>query len=107
MITGLRDKHFDRHELRIIVKNARHLSDAFPTLSPLKARSRAQLKSVQASLGSWHDHYQWCLRAESEPDLLEIAPYWQVASEQALADAELKLASLLDHLEKDLAKLKE
>jgi hypothetical protein len=35
--------------------------------------------------------------------LLEIAPYWQVASEQALVDAELKLASLLDHLEKDLA----
>jgi CHAD domain-containing protein len=103
LITGLQDKHFDRHELRIIVKNARYLSDAFPTLSPLKAKSRAQLKSVQASLGSWHDHHQWCLRAEREVDLLEIAPYWQVASEQALADAELKLASLLDHLEKDLA----
>jgi CHAD domain-containing protein len=107
LIAGLRDKHFDRHELRIIVKNARYLSDAFPTLSPLKAKSRAQLKSVQASLGSWHYHHQWCLRAEAEPDLLEIAPYWEVASEQALADAELKLASLLDHLEKDLAKSKE
>ncbi|WP_339437419.1 CHAD domain-containing protein [Pseudomonas sp. EL_65y_Pfl1_R32] len=104
LIAGLRDKDFDRHELRIIVKNARYLSDAFPTLSPLKAKSREQLKSVQTSLGSWHDHYQWCLRAEAEPDLLEIAPYWKVASEQALADAELKLVSLLDHLEKDLAK---
>lgn len=103
LIAGLRDKDFDRHELRIIVKNARYLSDAFPTLSPLKAKSRDQLKSVQTSLGSWHDHHQWCLRAEAEPDLLEIAPYWKVASEQALADAELKLASLLDHLEKDLA----
>ncbi|MFL1525098.1 CHAD domain-containing protein [Pseudomonas sp. O230] len=106
LIAGLRDKHFDRHELRIIVKNARYLSEAFPTLSPLKAKSRDQLKSVQASLGSWHDHHQWCLRAEAEPDLLEISPYWKVASEQALADAELKLASLLDHLEKDLAKSK-
>ncbi|WP_428846575.1 CHAD domain-containing protein [Pseudomonas moorei] len=105
LIAGLRDKHFDRHELRIIVKNARYLSDAFPTLSPLNAISTDQLKSVQASLGSWHDHHQWCLRAEAEPDLLEIAPYWKVASEQALADAELKLASLLDHLEKDLANL--
>jgi CHAD domain-containing protein len=104
LIAGLRDKHFDRHELRIIVKNARYISDAFPTLSPLKAKSRAQLKSVQASLGSWHDHHQWCLRAEAEPDLLEIASYWEVASEQALADAELKLASLLKHLAKDLAK---
>ncbi|MHC8320891.1 CHAD domain-containing protein [Pseudomonas sp. GB2N2] len=104
LIAGLRDTHFDRHELRIIVKNARYLSEAFPALSPLKANSSAQLKSVQASLGSWHDHHQWCLRAEAEPDLLEIAPYWEVASEQALADAELKLASLLDHLEKDLAK---
>ncbi|HJR29084.1 MAG TPA: CHAD domain-containing protein [Pseudomonas sp.] len=107
LISGLRDEHFDRHELRIIVKNARYLSDAFPTLSPLKAKSRAQLKSVQASLGSWHDHHQWCLRAETERDLLEIAPYWQAASEQALADAELKLALLLDYLEKDLAKSKD
>jgi len=71
------------------VKNARYLSDAFPTLSPLKAKSRDQLKSVQGSLGAWHDHHQWCLRAEVEPDLLEIAPYWKAASEQALADAEL------------------
>ena len=107
LTAGLRDKHFDRHELRIIVKNARYLSDAFPTLSLLRAESKAQLKSVQTSLGSWHDHHQWCLRAEAEPDLLEIAPYWEVASEQALADAELKLASLLDHLEKDLAKSKD
>lgn len=106
LIAGLRDKHFDRHELRIIVKNARYLSDAFPTLSPLKAQSRAQLKAVQASLGSWHDHHQWCLRAERERDLLDIAPYWQVASEQALADAELKLASLLAHLEKDMKRAK-
>ena len=36
----------------------------------------------------------------TERDLREIAPYWQVASDQALADAEIKLASLLDHLEK-------
>ena len=106
LVTGLRDKDFDRHELRIIVKNARYLTDAFPTLSPLGAKSKAQLKSVQASLGSWHDHHQWCLRAEYESDLLEIAPQWQIASEKALADAELKLASLLDHLERDLTKSK-
>lgn len=104
LIAGLRDEYFDRHELRIIVKNARYLSDAFPALSSLKAVTRGQLKSVQTSLGSWHDHHQWCLRAESEPDLLEIAPFWAVASEQALADAELRLASLLGHMEKDLAK---
>jgi hypothetical protein len=39
--------------------------------------------------------------------LLNIAPLWEIASEKALADAELKLASLLDHLEKDLAKSKD
>lgn len=38
LITGLRDEHFDRHELRIFVKNARYLSEAFPALSPSKAR---------------------------------------------------------------------
>jgi lipopolysaccharide export system protein LptC len=32
---------------------------------------------------------------------------WEVASEQALADAERKLASLLDHLAKDLTKSKD
>ena len=47
-----------------------------------------------------HDHHQWCRRAVTERDLREIAPYWQAASDQALADAEIKLASLLDHLEK-------
>jgi CHAD domain-containing protein len=107
LAAGLRDEQSDRHELRIMVKNTRYLTDAFPALSPLKAQSRAQLKSVQESLGSWHDHHQWCLRAESEPDLVDIAPFWEVASEQALADAELKLASLLNHLEKDLAKSKD
>lgn len=104
LIAGLRDPDFDRHQLRIIVKNARYLTEAFPALSPLKAESRAELKSVQGSLGSWHDHHQWCLRAESESDLFEIAPYWQIASEQALADAEMKLTSLLHHLENDLSK---
>ena len=107
LVAGLRNKDFDRHELRIIVKNTRYLTDAFPTLSPLRAKSKAQLKSVQSSLGSWHDHHQWCLRAETETDLLNIAPLWEIASEKALADAELKLASLLDHLEKDLAKSKD
>jgi CHAD domain-containing protein len=107
LVAGLRNKDFDRHELRIIVKNTRYLTDAFPTLSPLRAKSKAQLKSVQSSLGSWHDHHQWCLQAETETDLLNIAPLWEIASEKALADAELKLASLLDHLEKDLAKSKD
>lgn len=106
LIAGLRDKEFDRHELRIIVKNTRYLTDAFPTLSPLGGKSKTQLKSVQGSLGSWHDHHQWCLRAESESDLREIAPVWVSAAEEALANAEQHLASLLTHLENDLKESK-
>ena len=44
LIAGLRDKHFDRHELRIIVKNARYLSDAFPTLSPAQGKIQGSIE---------------------------------------------------------------
>jgi CHAD domain-containing protein len=104
LIDGLHDPHFDRYELRIIVKNARYLTEAFPTLSPLTAKSRAQLKSVQASLGAWHDHHQWCLRAASETDLAPLAPHWTQAAQQALHAAEQKLQTLLTHLERDLGR---
>lgn len=103
---ALNNKAFDRHELRILVKRTRYLTDAFPDLSPLSSRAAKSLKSVQSALGSWHDHFQWCLKAEIEPDLLPVVQVWADASVGELAEAEVeikKLAGLLPKLTKKKA----
>jgi CHAD domain-containing protein len=98
---ALEDDQFDRHELRILVKRTRYLTEAFPRLSPLSKSAAKSLKSVQSSLGSWHDHFQWCLKVDAEPDLLPLKDLWAEASAAELqqAEAELQtLASLLPRL---------
>ncbi|WP_268798226.1 CHAD domain-containing protein [Pseudomonas huanghezhanensis] len=69
---ALDDDQFDRHELRILVKRTRYLTEAFPELSPLTAKAAKSLKTDQSELGSWHDHFQWCLKAKVEPNLAPL-----------------------------------
>jgi CHAD domain-containing protein len=104
LVAGLADPGHDRHDIRIMVKNTRYLTEAFPHMSPLRRKSRDELKAVQSALGSWHDHFQWCLKAKIEPDLRPLSEDWATASETALVKAESKLVSLHHHLEQDLAK---
>ncbi|WP_426198551.1 CHAD domain-containing protein [Pseudomonas sp. DC3200b2] len=91
---AVEDPTFDRHQLRILVKRTRYLTEAFPQLSPLSAKGAKALKAVQAALGSWHDHHQWCLKGESEPDLQPLRPLWEQASTAELAQAEVALGEL-------------
>lgn len=88
------DKHHDRHELRILVKRARYLTEAFQHLSPLSPRAARSLKKVQGALGSWHDHHQWCLRVQDEPDLRPLESLWAESSDKELAQAEVELKKL-------------
>ncbi|MHC8326420.1 CHAD domain-containing protein [Pseudomonas sp. LB1P83] len=83
------DTGFDRHELRILVKRTRYLTEAFPKLSPLSCKAASSLKALQSALGSWHDHYQWCQKASTDSDLRPLEK-----AEARLAD----LATLLPKL---------
>ena len=98
---ALNDEAFDLHELRILVKRTRYLTEAFPELSPLSIKAAKSLKVVQSALGSWHDHHQWCLRAQTEPDLKELEPVWARASVGELEQA----AQELQHLKQLLPKI--
>ncbi|SHM58085.1 CHAD domain-containing protein [Pseudomonas asturiensis] len=91
---ALNDPDFDRHELRILVKRTRYLTESFATVSPLSKKAASSLKSVQSALGSWHDHHQWCLKADIETDLKPLALEWEEASIKALDAAESKLQVL-------------
>lgn len=91
---ALDDEEYDRHELRILVKRTRYLTDAFSELSPLSRQATKSLKAVQSALGSWHDHFQWRLRAQSEHDLAPLAPRWEDASTEKLIQAEYEMKKL-------------
>jgi CHAD domain-containing protein len=97
---ALADAQFDRHQLRILVKRTRYLIDTFPQSSPLSSEAAASLKTVQSALGSWHDHFQWCLKAKQEKDLQPFADAWQASADVALLKAEDHLEQLLRLLAK-------
>lgn len=88
------DAEFDRHKLRIMVKRTRYLTEAFPELSPLSKDAARSLKKLQSALGTWHDHYQWCLKAEIETDLRPLEQAWLSSANKALETAEAQLLSL-------------
>jgi CHAD domain-containing protein len=98
------DAGFDRHELRILVKRTRYLTEAFPTLSPLSRKAASSLKALQSALGSWHDHYQWCQKALIEPDLRPLERAWQSSATTALEKAEIQLVDLAKLLPKSSGK---
>lgn len=82
------DKAFDRHQLRVLVKRTRYLTEAFPSLSPLSSNEASILKELQSALGNWHDHYQWSQRAQAEKDLHPLWRTWAEGADSALEDAE-------------------
>ncbi|MBK5400810.1 CHAD domain-containing protein [Pseudomonas sp. TH39(2020)] len=100
------DAEFDRHELRILVKRTRYLTEAFPKLSPLSRKAASALKALQSALGSWHDHYQWCQKVLNESDLRPLEKIWQSCAATALEKAETQLVGLAKLLPKSSGKKK-
>lgn len=98
------DTKFDRHELRILVKRTRYLTEAFPKLSPFSRKAASSLKALQSALGAWHDHYQWCQTALIESDLQPLERIWQNCAEVALEKAETQLVALAKLLPKSSGK---
>lgn len=99
---ALAEPGHDRHDLRLLVKRLRYAHDAYPKLSPISAATAASLKAVQSALGDWHDHFQWCLKAEQERDLLVLKDMWEVAATAELAAAEVELLNLAECLAQDV-----
>lgn len=100
------DTGFDRHELRILVKRTRYLTEAFPKLSPLSRKAASALKALQSALGGWHDHYQWCQKVQAESDLRLLEKVWQSCAATALDNAESQLVELAKLLPKSSGKKK-
>ncbi|RJG10869.1 CHAD domain-containing protein [Pseudomonas cavernicola] len=98
---ALADPQYDLHQLRILVKRTRYATDAYPQFSPISVKAAASLKAVQSALGTWHDHYQWCLKAGQEEDLQPLLQDWHVAATAALMEAEVELLHLAALLAKN------
>ena len=96
---ALADRQHDPHRIRLLVKRNRYAADAYPQYSPISAEAAVALKAMQASLGAWHDCYQWCLKATQEPDLQPLQPHWQREAAEALAQAEGKMLALAELLQ--------
>lgn len=98
LCAALNDPDHDRHAIRLLVKRTRYAQEAYPQLLPLPFDLAARLKHLQSSLGSWHDHHQWCLKAVTEDDLKPLVGVWRDAEQQALMAAELDIAELAGEL---------
>ncbi|MFJ2485053.1 CHAD domain-containing protein [Pseudomonas sp. NPDC087639] len=103
---AIENKAFDRHELRVLVKRTRYLTEAFPTQSPLSSSENKILKGLQSALGDWHDHYQWCQKAITEKDLLALQPVWAASAASSLELAETRLTEAAKKLPKSMGKKK-
>ncbi len=95
---ALADPAFDRHALRLLVKRMRYAHEAYPRLSPIPNDAMHALKAVQSALGDWHDHFQWCLKADQEADLLVLKDHWEIAGAAELKAAEVELSILAECL---------
>ena len=62
------------------------------------------VRQLQSLLGDWHDHHQWSLKAEIEPDLQALVEVWTAEEDEALQKAELLIAPLGIELTEFLAK---
>lgn len=93
---ALNDPAHDRHRLRLLVKRMRYAHEAYPKLSPISKETANALKKVQSALGDWHDHFQWCLKADQEQDLLVLKDRWEIAAEAELKAAEVELLILAE-----------
>lgn len=103
---AIEDRTFDRHELRVLVKRTRYMTEAFPALSHLSTSEAKLLKGLQSALGDWHDHYQWCQKALVEKDLLSLQSAWAERAAAALDEAEARLLEAAKLLPKSPGKKK-
>ncbi|MGB4074735.1 CHAD domain-containing protein [Pseudomonas sp.] len=95
LLLALADPGHDRHRLRLLVKRLRYAGEAYPQLAGLSTATQAALKQAQAALGTWHDHWQWLLCAETQGDLQPCVPRWQQALQLAEQRADNALQALL------------
>lgn len=95
LVLALVDPGHDRHRLRLLVKRLRYAGEAYPSLAGLSRVTQAALKQAQAALGTWHDHWQWLLCAETQSDLQPCVPRWQQALQAAEQCADNALQALL------------
>ena len=84
----------DPHRLRLLVKRVRYAIDAYPAYSSISFEAVMVLKRVQSTLGTWHDHYQWCRIAEQEPDLGVLRRHWHAQANAALEQVQTELTRL-------------
>ncbi|CAI8752946.1 CHAD domain-containing protein [Pseudomonas sp. IT-P44] len=91
---ALHDPAHDRHRLRLLIKRVRYGIEAYPELDRLPKPALPRLKSAQASLGDWHDCWQWLARAEQEPDLQPCVAVWKTTMAQAEGRADRVLDKL-------------
>lgn len=91
---ALEDLEFDRHKLRILAKHTRYMLDAYPRQSNLAPEVVYSLKAVLSALGTWHDLFQWCRKADTELDLQPLLPGWQRTAATALLNAEAEITRL-------------
>lgn len=91
---ALRDPAHDRHRLRLLIKRTRYAAEAYPELEPLAPALVKRLKSAQAALGDWHDHWQWLAQAAQQSDLAACVPGWR----SRLAMAEQRADRVLEKL---------
>lgn len=96
---ALADPHYDRHQLRLLVKHARYSNEAYARLSRLSRAASDSLKRLQGLLGIWHDHFQWSLQASRQTDLQPLAGCWQDDGVSALQRAEAEIRVLTRRLE--------
>jgi hypothetical protein len=59
---------------------------------------------VQSALGDWHDHYQWCQKAQVEKDLLPLQSVWLDCAASALQKAEVQSVEMAKLLSKSSGK---
>ncbi|WP_397453388.1 CHAD domain-containing protein [Pseudomonas sp. NA-150] len=94
---GINDPAHDRHRLRLLIKRVRYADEAYPEFSHHAGKkAQVSLKAAQGALGDWHDHLQWLVQAQEQPDLAPCKPRW----EQGIVRAELEADQALERLAK-------
>lgn len=68
LLAALDDPGHDLHDIRLLVKRARYSQEAYLTSAPAGKGAR-HAENATDHAGDWHDHQQWCLRADEQADL--------------------------------------
>lgn len=96
---ALDEPEYDRHKLRILAKHTRYLLEAYPRQASVVPEVICTLRAVLSTLGTWHDRFQWCLKAEIELDLQPLLLGWRQAAASTRRDAEVAITRLRHLLE--------